>query len=107
MHRRRHGSEQAHRVGAELPVLFGSAVRLGRAPVQAEHELQVLVRFLLVGERPVVRSAPVLGALLWLMMVVAPPAAPLMVGGHSPPCRRSGARATQQVDETGEDADTQ
>lgn len=103
MHRGRHRGQQPHRVGPELPVLFGSAVRPGRAPVQGEHELQVLVGFLLVGERPVVCCSSVPAALLLL----APPAAPQMVGGRFPPCRRSGARATQQVEETGEDADTQ
>lgn len=35
-------------------MLLGPAVRLGRAPVQAHHEAQVLVRFLLVRQRPVV-----------------------------------------------------
>lgn len=35
-------------------MLSGPAVRLGRAPVQTQHELQVLVGFLLVRQRPVV-----------------------------------------------------
>lgn len=54
MHSRRRGPEQTHRVGTELPVLLGPSVRLGRALVQAQHELQVLVRFLLIRQRPVV-----------------------------------------------------
>lgn len=54
MHSRRRGPEQTHRVGTELPVLFGPSVRFGRATVQAQHKLQVLVRFLLVRQRPVV-----------------------------------------------------
>lgn len=53
-HGRRRGPEQTHRVGTELPVLFGSSVRFGRASVQAQHELQVLVRFLFVCQRAVV-----------------------------------------------------
>lgn len=80
MHRRRRGSQQADRVGAELSVLFGSAVRFGRAPVQIEHELYVLVRSLLVRQRPVVR-ARVLRAL---------------VGGHFSPRYDSGAGGAQR-----------
>lgn len=37
-------------------MLFGPAIGLGRALVQAQHELEVLVRFLLVRQRPVVRT---------------------------------------------------
>ncbi|PWA19852.1 hypothetical protein CCH79_00015875 [Gambusia affinis] len=95
--RRRRGSHEAHRVGAELPVLLGSAVWFGCAPVQIEHELQVLIGLLLVRQRPVVRAS------------VTPPAALRrgLAGGHLPPGEDSGAGGTQQVDETGQDADTQ
>lgn len=57
MHSRRRGPEQTHRVGTELAVLLGSSVRFGRALVQAQHELQVLVSFLLVRQWPVVVAA--------------------------------------------------
>lgn len=78
-------------------MLLGSAVRFGCAPVQTEHELEVLVGLLLVRQRPVMRAA------------VTPPAAPQrgLVGGHLPPGEHSGAGGTQQVDEAGQDADTQ
>lgn len=103
MHRGGRGSQQAHRVGTELPVLFGPAVRFGGAPVQTQHELQVLVRFLLVCQRPVV-SAFVLRALVT-------PAAALqhggLVSGHFVPGHSSGAGGPQQEDEGGQDEDTQ
>lgn len=97
MDRGRRGSHKAHRVGAELPVLLGSAIWFGCAPVQIEHELQVLIGLLLVRQRPVVRAS------------VTPPAALRrgLAGGHLSPGEDSGAGGTQQVDETGQDADTQ
>ncbi|KAF3837365.1 hypothetical protein F7725_004829 [Dissostichus mawsoni] len=55
---------ESHRVGAELPVLFGPAVRFCSALVETQHELQVLVRFLLVRQRSVVRAFVPRGALL-------------------------------------------
>lgn len=97
MHRRRGRSEQTHRVGAELPVLFGPAVRFGCALVQAQHELQILIRFLLVRQRPVVRA-------------FGTPAVALqraVMGGHLPAGRYSGAGGTQQEEEAGQDADSQ
>lgn len=102
MHRRRRWSQQTHRVGAELSVLFGPAVRFGCAPVQAQHELQVLVRLLLVRQRPVVRAFE-------LCALVTPAAAPQrgVMGGHFPPGHNSGAGGPQQEDERGQDADTQ
>lgn len=83
-------------------MLFGPAVRFGCAPIQAEHELQVLVRFLLVRQRPVVRSH-VFGAL------VTPPAALRRrgMGSHVSPGCSAGAGGTQQEEKTGESAGTQ
>lgn len=69
-------------------MLFGSAVGFGCAPVQTEHELQVLVGLLLVRQRPVVGAT------------VAPPAAPQRAAG-----RRRGPRdagGAQQVEEAGQ-----
>lgn len=79
-------------------MLSGPAVRFGCAVVQTEHELQVLVRFLLVGQRPVVVRSSVLRAL------VTPTTAPQrgLVRGHVLPT----ASGTEQEDEAGQDADT-
>lgn len=103
MHRRRRGSEEAHGVGAEFPVLLGPAVRFSCTTVQTQHELQVLVRFLLVRQRPVVRTLVLIGAL------VAPTCA-LQRGvmrGHFPPGYDSGAGGIQHEDQTGQGADAQ
>ena len=83
-------------------MLFGPAIWFCCAAVQAEHELQVLVRFLLVRQRTVVCSSV-------LCALVAPPAALQrgMMGGHFPPGYHSGTGGTQQVDKTGQSADTQ
>lgn len=101
MHRRRRWSEQADRVGAELPVLFGPAVRLGRALIQTQHELQVLVRFLLVRQRPVVRA--------FVLCAPMTPTAALqrgVSGGQFPVGDNSGAGGTQQGDKRGQEEDT-
>lgn len=101
MHRRRRRFQQTHGVGAELSVLFGPAVRFGCALVQTQHELQVLVRFLLVRERPVV--VLVVRVFVLLCALMTPTAAPqreVMRG------RGSGTGRTEQVDQRGQDADT-
>lgn len=97
MHRRRRRPQQTDRVGAELSVLLGPAVRLGCALVQTQHELQVLVRFLLVRQRPVVRA-------FVLCALVAPQRG--MMRGHFPPGRDTGTGGAQQEDE-GQETHTQ
>lgn len=97
MHRRGRRSQQTDRVGAELSVLFGSAVRLRCAAVQTQHKLQVLVRFLLVCQRPVVCAL-----VLWAL--VTPVAA---FRGHFPPGRNLGISGTHEEDKTVQDQDSQ
>lgn len=102
MQRGRGGSQESHRVGAELPVLFGPAVRFCSALVETQHELQVLVRFLLVRQRPVVRAFVPRGALL------TPPVSPrcAAMGGHVLSGQHPGAGGVQEEDKTGQDAHT-
>lgn len=101
VHRGRRGLQQAHSVGAEFPVLLGPAVRSGCALVQTEHELQVLIRFLLVGQRQVVVRSFVLCAR------VTPAAAPQrgVRRGHLLPGQEAGAGGAEQEDKKGQDAD--
>lgn len=81
-------------------MLFGPAIGLGRALVQAQHELKVLVRFLLVRQRPVVGThVPQPGA-------AAPQRGP--AGREQlPVVHGSGAGGAKQVEEGGHEEETQ
>lgn len=78
-------------------MLFGPSVRFGGASVQTQHELQVLVRFLLVRQRSVVRA----------ILTATAARQHRVLGEELPASRNSGAGGRQHGDKAGQEEDTQ